>query len=93
MKICEIMNKDITMTWSMESVRAACIFYDLYTSGDCEEYDRMLTYVGEHEFPTTKDIEWVCNDIYFHSNKSVVESVESVLWCILRRGITLQPKD
>ena len=93
MKVFEIMNKDITMTWSVESVRNACIFYDLYTAGDCEEYDRMLSYVGDHEFPTFDDIERVCKDIAEHSDERVVESAESVLWCILRRAVTLQPKD
>lgn len=93
MKVFEIMGKDITMTWSMESVRSACIFYDLYTAGDCEEYDHMLWYVGDHEFPTADDIEWVCKDIAEHSDEHIVDSPESVLWCILRRAITLQPKD
>lgn len=93
MKVFEIMNKDITITWSEESVRAACIFYELYTSGDCEDYAKMLTYVGEHEFPTFADIEWVCKDIAEHSDEHIVDSAESVLWCILRRGIILQPVD
>ena len=92
MTVFEIMGVEITMTWSVESVRKACIFYDLYTKGDDEAYTRMLWYVGDHEFPTFADIEYVCKDIAEHSDKHSADSAESVLWCILRRAVTLQPK-
>lgn len=28
--------------WSASGVRSVCIHNDLYTRGDCEEYDQML---------------------------------------------------
>lgn len=55
-------------TISMYDVRKACISYDLYTAGDCEEYDRMLMYVREIERATTDELETIAKDIKEHSD-------------------------
>ena len=53
---------------SKYDVRKACIAYNWYTCGDCEEYDHMLTYVGNIERATTDELETIATDIKQHSN-------------------------
>lgn len=61
------MNYKETKTWSASDIREMCIANDLYTCGDCESYNRMLTFVRKNK-PTKKNILWVANDIFEHSN-------------------------
>lgn len=37
------------MIWCMDDVRSMCIRYDYCTGMDCDEYERMLRYVRDHE--------------------------------------------
>ena len=54
--------------WSMDDVRRLCVREQYYTHGTCREYDRMLTYVAEHEYPTSDEIYSVAYDIAEHSD-------------------------
>lgn len=49
-------------------VRAACIRYNLYTAGDCEEYDTMFDFIRTLTTATTDDLETVATDIKEHSD-------------------------
>ena len=53
---------------SMEKIIRMCIDNDFYTCGDCEEYDRMLTYANNVKRATTKEIEKIATDIKEHSD-------------------------
>lgn len=55
-------------TISMYDVRKACITYDWYTCGDCEEYDKMLNYVNNIDVATLDEIETIATDIKEHSD-------------------------
>ncbi len=75
MKIPEI---KITRKWSLGSVRDACIKNNLYTCGDCEEYDHMLNWV-ERLYPSTENMYFIANDIVEHSEDQTISNVMFVL--------------
>ena len=60
--------------WSSGNVRAACIRHRLYTHGDSEEYEQMLTFVDINE-PTTEILYTVAKDIYDHSENQTITNV------------------
>lgn len=68
----------ITRKWSLMSVRAACIKNDLYTCGDCEEYDHMLNWV-ERLYPNTENIYFIAKDIVEHSEDQTISNVMFIL--------------
>lgn len=49
-------------------VRTACIRYDWYTAGDCEEYNTMFDFIRSLNTTTTDDLETVATDIKEHSD-------------------------
>ena len=49
-------------------VRAACIRYNWYTAGDCEEYDNMFNFIRNLQTATTDDLKAVATDIKEHSD-------------------------
>ena len=70
--------------WSMSSVREACIANDLYTYGDCEEYEAMLNKVKELA-PTFENIYTVAKDIAAHSE---CQTVENVMYILENKAVT-----
>ena len=48
-------------------VRNACIKYDFYTMGDCDEYSNLFDLIRNINNSTTKDLEIVATDIKEHS--------------------------
>ena len=64
--------------WSSGSVRAACIRHRLYTHGDSEEYEQMLTFVDINE-PTTEILYTVAKDIYDHSENQTITNIMFIL--------------
>lgn len=52
---------------SRYNVRKACIAYDWYTCGDCEEYEKMLTNVSNIKKVTVSDLKEIATDIKNHS--------------------------
>lgn len=69
--------KEIKM-WSAASVRQACIDCDLYTNGDNEEYEAMLSLVSRL-YPDTESIRRIAADIVEHSEDQTVSNVMSIL--------------
>lgn len=68
----------ITRKWSLKSVREACIKNNLYTCGDCEEYDHMLNWV-ERLYPSTENMYFIANDIVEHSEDQTISNVMFIL--------------
>lgn len=68
-----------TPHWSVESVRSACISNDLYTRGDCEEYDAMLSRVSRCKNPSDIGIWMIAKDIAEHSKDQTVTNVMYIL--------------
>lgn len=64
--------------WSMESVRSACIRNNLYTGGDCKEYDHMLNWVSRL-YPNTENLYFIAKDIKEHSNYQTISNVMFIL--------------
>lgn len=67
-----------TRKWSLGSVREACIKNNLYTCGDCEEYDHMLNWV-ERLYPSTENMYFIANDIVEHSEGQTISNVMFIL--------------
>lgn len=59
-------------TWSADDVRALCIREHLYTRGTSEQYNRMLQAVYDMPHPELIAIVDVAEDIYRHSDRSVI---------------------
>ena len=68
----------ISRRWNLYTVREFCIRHQLYTRGDIEAYDSMLTYVNDHDEPDVIDIERVALDILDHSSSKINETFEIV---------------
>ena len=67
-------------TISSRDVRKACISYDWYTCGDCEEYEHILSYVDELARVTTDELETIATDIKQHSDTDYeIKSIMFVL--------------
>lgn len=64
--------------WSRERVRQACINNELYTCGDCEEYEHMLDCVNKL-YPNTENIYFIAKDIAEHSNDQAISNVMYIL--------------
>lgn len=53
---------------SREAIRNACIEKNWYTCGNCEEYEKILSYANKLEEVTTDDLETIATDIKYHSD-------------------------
>jgi len=61
------MSIKVERMWDSADVRNLCIKNRFYTCGDCEAYDKMLTFVRKNK-PTANNIFKVAEDIYNHSD-------------------------
>ena len=62
--------------WSADDVRKMCISNDLYTCGDCSEYETMLNTVSATRNNPTLDVMFtVAKDIAEHSKRQTVENI------------------
>ena len=64
--------------WTPESVRQVCIANDLYTRGDCAQYERMLNQVRDTQ-PTYESLYLVAKDIQEHSREQTITNVMFIL--------------
>ena len=67
-----------TKHWNIESVRRACIRNDLFTAGDCEEYDHMLNWVTRL-YPNTENIQYIAEIIDKYSEGQDVPNIMYIL--------------
>lgn len=67
-----------TKHWSIESVRRACIKNDLFTAGDCEEYEHMLNWVTRL-YPNTENIQYIAEIIDKYSEGQDVPNIMYIL--------------
>ena len=67
-----------TRRWSAMSVRETCIKHDLYTCGDNEDYEHMLSWV-ERLYPNTENLYFIAEDIQKHSKDQTVTNVMFLL--------------
>ena len=67
-----------TRRWSAMSVRETCIKHDLYTCGDNEDYEHMLSWV-ERLYPNTEYLYFIAEDIQKHSKDQTVTNVMFLL--------------
>ena len=61
---------DYKLHWTASKVRTVCVHNDFYTCGDNDEYDKMLTYVSNHESPDEDDLLVIASDILRHSDEA-----------------------
>lgn len=71
-------NITVNRTWTASRVRQTCINNDLYTAGDCEEYEQMLDRVRDSE-PTTESLYLTALDIQQHSHEQTVTNIMFLL--------------
>ena len=67
-----------TRRWSAMSVRETCIKHDLYTCGDNEDYEHMLSWV-ERLYPNTENLYFIAEDIQKHSKDQTITNVMFLL--------------
>ena len=66
-------------TWSVDEVWAICNRRGLYTKGDSEEYDAMLSTVRRTPDPTLEDLYRVAENICLHSQFQTVTNIMYML--------------
>ena len=71
-------NIAVNRRWSGMSVRQTCIKHDLYTCGDNEDYEHMLSWV-ERLYPNTENLYFIAEDIQKHSKDQTVTNVMFLL--------------
>lgn len=71
-------NITINRTWTAGTVQQACINNDLYTAGDNEDYEHMLSWV-RRLYPDTENLYFVAEDIVKHSKDQTVTNVMFIL--------------
>ena len=71
-------NITVNRQWTRYTVRQTCIKHDLYTCGDNEEYDHMLSWV-ERLCPNTENLYFIAEDIQKHSKDQTVTNVMFLL--------------
>lgn len=64
--------------WSSMSVRRTCIKHDLYTCGDNEDYNHMLSWV-ERLYPNAENLYRIAEDIQKHSKYQTVTNIMHLL--------------
>ncbi len=73
-------NITVNRFWTPHSVRQTCIAHDLYTGGDCEEYERMLDLVGQfRDNPSPENLYVIAKDIQEHSKDQTITNVMFLL--------------
>ena len=77
--------------WSSDTVREACIKFEWYTHGNCDDYSNMLGFVDSHK-PTDRNICKVVEDIFNHSDQ-FGRDIESVAYCFGKFAVDLIPKE
>ena len=65
--------------WDSADIRNMCIRHELYTRGDCEEYNDMFDMVHDSE-PVTKSMYKVAKNIYDHSEHSDFGVADIMYW-------------
>lgn len=65
-------------SWDRRSVRDACIYNDLYTCGDNDEYEEMQCMVDRMQ-PTIKSLYLVAKDIQERSKNQTITNVMFIL--------------
>ena len=66
-------NITVNRQWTRYTVRQTCIKHDLYTCGDNEDYDHMLSWV-ERLYPNVENLYFIAEDIQKHSNEHHVSA-------------------
>ena len=86
MKSIERVNVDIKAkrVWSVMSVLQTCVNNELYTLGDCEEYDQMFSVVENTE-PTIENLFLVAQNIQQHSED---QTITNVMFLLERDAVT-----
>ena len=73
-------NITVKRFWTPLSVRQACIKNDLYTGGDCKEYEHMLDLVDQfRDNPSIENLHVIAKDIQEHSNGQTITNVMYLL--------------
>lgn len=74
------MNPTITTNrrWSAMRVRETCIKHDLYTAGDCEDYEHMLDWV-RRLYPNAENLYFIARDIQKHSHDQTITNIMFLL--------------
>ena len=70
--------------WSAGSVRHTCIKNHLYTAGDSEEYEHMLSWV-DRLYPNTENLYFIAENIQKHSNG---QSITNVMFLLEKDAVT-----
>ncbi len=70
--------------WNADSVRRACIMNSLYTCGNVEDYEHMLSWV-DRLYPDTENLYFIAQDIVNHSDG---ETVNSVMFILANKAVT-----
>lgn len=79
----------VEMTWNMNDVRSMCIRYDYCNRMDCDEYERLLHYVRDHEC-TVEEIEYVATWIADYSDfdsYTFEDAIRSVAYSLLNNCV------
>lgn len=71
--------KEIRKT-SRGAIRNACIERNWYTCGNCEEYEKILSYADKLKEVTTDELEKIATDIKNHSDTDC--NVQSIMFYI-----------
>ena len=64
--------------WTPSTVRSVCIDNDLYTRGDNEDYEHMLSWV-RRLYPNTENLYFIAEDIVKHSVGQTITNVMYIL--------------
>ena len=73
-----------TKRWSTNNIMTMCIKHRLYTRGDVNSYDNMLSLVDKYQEPTNEAIYEVAIDICEHSADN---TIENIMFLISREAI------
>lgn len=74
------LNITVNRFWTPHSVPQTCITHDLYTGGNCEEYERMLDSVNQfRDNPAPENLYVIAKDIQEHSKGQTITNVMFLL--------------
>ena len=57
----------LTIRTDSSMIRNLCIKEQYDTNGTISEYEKLLTFVNEHKYLNEKNLEWIAQDILYHS--------------------------
>ena len=77
-------NITINRTWTAGAIQRACINNDLYTVGDNEDYEHMLSQ-ARRLYPNTENLYFIADDIVKHSED---QTVTNVMFILEREAVT-----